>query len=121
MCRLLGNSMASNALLRVTVPLIRAIRPEIDVHDPWSNGHAQRMLRKSAQAPNGTCDEPRYDSPEPKEATDSLAPAVHGNAEVRAEVVAETAEPTTQLQNAHARLEFQFPSNQVQFLPLGLL
>ena len=83
MCRLLGNSMASNALLRVAVPLIRAIRPELDVQDPWSNGHAQRLLRKSAQATHGTCEGTRDDPHEPKEASNSPAPAAHWNAGVQ--------------------------------------
>ena len=40
---------------------------------------------------------------------------------MRAEVVAETTEPTAQLQDAHARLELELAPDQVQLLLLGLL
>ena len=31
LCRMLGNSMAANVLLRVMIPLVRAVRPELEV------------------------------------------------------------------------------------------
>ena len=34
LCRVLGNSMASNVLLRVMIPLVKAVRPDIAIQDP---------------------------------------------------------------------------------------
>ena len=50
MCHMLGNRMTTNVLLRVLVPLIHAARPDVNTQDPWSTGHAQHILRRSARA-----------------------------------------------------------------------
>ena len=50
LCRMLGNSMSSNVLHRVMVPLVNAVRPDIDMQDPWATGRVQYLLRQSARA-----------------------------------------------------------------------
>ena len=47
---LLGNSMATNVLSKVLIPLIRFIQPEIKAVDPWETGRMQYLLRQSAMA-----------------------------------------------------------------------
>ena len=48
--QMLGNSMAANALSAVVIPLIKVIRPELEVVDPWETGSVQHQLRQSAMA-----------------------------------------------------------------------
>ena len=50
MSNMLGNSMASNVLLRVMIPLIRMVKPDIAATDPWATGRMQHLLRYSALA-----------------------------------------------------------------------
>ena len=42
--------MAANVLLRVMIPLVKAVRPELEVHDPWATGRAQHLLWQPARA-----------------------------------------------------------------------
>ena len=49
LCQMFGNSMPTNVLLRIMVPLIGLVRPEIDAHDPWATGAAQDKLRRPAR------------------------------------------------------------------------
>ena len=49
LCRMLGDSMAANVLLRIMVPLIKIARPELCAHDPWATGEAQDQLRRNAR------------------------------------------------------------------------
>ena len=46
---MLGNSMATNVLLRIMIPLTQLVRPDICAHDPWATGAAQDGLRKNAR------------------------------------------------------------------------
>ena len=41
--------MSTNVLLRVIVPLINAVRPDITMQDPWGTGRMQHLLRQSAR------------------------------------------------------------------------
>ena len=51
MSQMLGNSMATNVLLRVMVPLLRTARPDVSIQDPWFTGRIQRLLRRTARDP----------------------------------------------------------------------
>ena len=51
MSQMLGNSMATNVLLRVMVPLLRTARPDVSIQDPWYTGRIQRLLRRTARDP----------------------------------------------------------------------
>ena len=53
LCRMLGNSMATNVLLQVMVPLINAVRPELNAVDPWATGRLQQLLKRSAKTERG--------------------------------------------------------------------
>ena len=102
MCRLLGSSMASNALLRVAVPLIRAIRPELEIQDPWSTGHAQRMIRISAQATSETPGGNGYGSASKQEPAGHSAPTVGVNAAPHGEPTPHNIKSTDEAQLDHA-------------------
>ena len=56
--QLLGNSMAANALAAVAIPLIRVIKPELEVVDPWVAGSMQYHLKQSAMAERKVDDPP---------------------------------------------------------------
>ena len=48
--QLLGNSMATNVLSAVIIPLINVVQPGIKAVDPWTTGRMQHQLRRSALA-----------------------------------------------------------------------
>ena len=50
LCRMLGNSMSANVLLKVIIPILKIIRPDVHVPDPWSTGRMQHLLRQSARS-----------------------------------------------------------------------
>ena len=70
LCHMLGNSMASNVLLRVMVPLLRTARPDLSIQDPWYTGRVQRLLRRSARATPEHTTDPPSDVPGPNRADD---------------------------------------------------
>ena len=80
--QLLGNSMAANALSAVVIPLIRVIKPELEVVDPWETGSIQYQLRQSATA-EGDMDDSTVAAVSGKPAGTRTRQQCHGTAQGR--------------------------------------